>query len=231
MYLKSTEAAGWTSDRLARRPDGRDDRGSIFERERGRDSRRDRAVRAHLVERAQTRVGLALGMPRHSPAIWQQCCISDPSCSAAPCPRNFRSPITPSSGAGFWIGRLTAIKVIARYLWLTFWPANLSNDYSYSQIPLARGSVQDWIAWMVVLRRARRSRPAVPVEPHRLLLCVLRICDVGSDVEPAVPDRHDHGRSILISPIHRSAGLPGACDLLYRSKTRTGAFRCLWCCA
>jgi tetratricopeptide (TPR) repeat protein len=38
--------------------------------------------------------------------------------------------------AGFWTARLTAIKVIGRYLWLFVWPARLSPDYSYNAVPL-----------------------------------------------------------------------------------------------
>jgi tetratricopeptide (TPR) repeat protein len=56
----------------------------------------------------------------------------------------------PLVGAGFWTARLTAIKVMARYLALLVWPAHLSCDYSYAQIPLATGSPQDWLAWTVV---------------------------------------------------------------------------------
>jgi tetratricopeptide (TPR) repeat protein len=56
----------------------------------------------------------------------------------------------PLAGAGFWTAKLTAIKVIARYLGLLVWPAHLSCDYSYAQIPLATGSPQDWLAWAVV---------------------------------------------------------------------------------
>src|SRR6185503_7268206 len=56
----------------------------------------------------------------------------------------------PIATSGFWVGRLTAIKVIARYLWLTVWPARLSVDYSYSEIPLATGSLHDWFAWIIV---------------------------------------------------------------------------------
>ena len=40
-------------------------------------------------------------------------------------------------------GGLTAIKIIGMYLWLFLWPAHLSADYSYNQIPLFRGSF-DW---------------------------------------------------------------------------------------
>ncbi|MGA2269411.1 MAG: DUF1736 domain-containing protein [Bryobacteraceae bacterium] len=56
----------------------------------------------------------------------------------------------PLAGAGFWTARLTAIKVIAKYLGLLVWPARLSCDYSYAQIPLATGSPQDWLAWTAV---------------------------------------------------------------------------------
>jgi protein O-mannosyl-transferase len=53
----------------------------------------------------------------------------------------------PIVGAGFVRGRLTALAVIGRYVWLLIWPAHLSPDYSYNQIPLASGSLQDWLAW------------------------------------------------------------------------------------
>jgi hypothetical protein len=43
----------------------------------------------------------------------------------------------PLMGAGFWTARLTAVKVIGKYLWLLVWPRNLSCDYSYNQIPLS----------------------------------------------------------------------------------------------
>jgi tetratricopeptide (TPR) repeat protein len=42
----------------------------------------------------------------------------------------------PLVGAGFWTARLTAIKVVGKYLWLLLWPSRLSCDYSYNQIPL-----------------------------------------------------------------------------------------------
>ncbi|HEX6896199.1 MAG TPA: DUF1736 domain-containing protein, partial [Bryobacteraceae bacterium] len=50
----------------------------------------------------------------------------------------------PIAGAGFWIGRLTAFQVIARYLGLLIWPLRLSADYSFNQIPLSTGG--DWLA-------------------------------------------------------------------------------------
>jgi tetratricopeptide (TPR) repeat protein len=70
--------------------------------------------------------------------------------SAAP-PAEFPFTDNPIASAGFWTGRFTAIKLIGRYLALTAWPAKLSTDYSYAQIPLAPGSLMDWITVAAVL--------------------------------------------------------------------------------
>ena len=56
----------------------------------------------------------------------------------------------PIAYAGFLTGRLTALKVCARYLGLIVWPGTLSADYSYGEIPMAHGSTTDWIAWLAV---------------------------------------------------------------------------------
>ena len=40
--------------------------------------------------------------------------------------------------AGFWTARLTAVKVIGKLVWLFFWPARLSADYSYNAVPRIR---------------------------------------------------------------------------------------------
>jgi protein O-mannosyl-transferase len=55
----------------------------------------------------------------------------------------------PAATAGFWTARLTAIKVIGMYLWLLVWPAHLSSDRSYNQIPLA--GWQDASTWFALL--------------------------------------------------------------------------------
>ena len=73
---------------------------------------------------------------------------------AASPPAEFPFTDNPIVGADFWTGRLTAIEVIARYLGLTLWPAKLSSDYSYAQIPLAHGALQDWAACIAVLAAA-----------------------------------------------------------------------------
>ena len=56
----------------------------------------------------------------------------------------------PIVGAGWVTGRLTALKVMGKYVALLFWPARLSCDYSWAQIPLAGGSAADWLAWMAL---------------------------------------------------------------------------------
>jgi protein O-mannosyl-transferase len=85
----------------------------------------------------------------------------------------------PIVGAGFWIGRLTAVDVMARYLWLTVWPARLSCDYSYAQIPLAGGSPGDWLAVLFVaglatgtLSMFRRDRVAFFFGSFAFIACL-----------------------------------------------------------
>ncbi|MBM3858339.1 MAG: DUF1736 domain-containing protein [Verrucomicrobia bacterium] len=51
---------------------------------------------------------------------------------------------------GFWEARLTAIKIVGRYFWLFFWPARLSCDYSYNEIPLVQFPLNSWEDWKSV---------------------------------------------------------------------------------
>ena len=53
-------------------------------------------------------------------------------------------PENPLISAGFWTARLSAIKVIGKFLWLFFWPARLSADYSYSAFPLFGWTLASW---------------------------------------------------------------------------------------
>jgi protein O-mannosyl-transferase len=57
----------------------------------------------------------------------------------------------PLVGAGFLQGRITAIQVVGRYLSLLAWPQTLSCDYSYNQIPIFRGTLNNWGDWASVL--------------------------------------------------------------------------------
>ena len=61
----------------------------------------------------------------------------------------------PLIAAEFWSAKLTAIKVIGKYLWLWIWPARLSADYSYNAVPVSGWSdVQALIAGAVCLALA-----------------------------------------------------------------------------
>jgi protein O-mannosyl-transferase len=50
----------------------------------------------------------------------------------------------PLVGAGFWTGRITAVKVIGKFLWLFFWPVRLSADYSFNAVPLFGWRLSNW---------------------------------------------------------------------------------------
>jgi protein O-mannosyl-transferase len=73
-------------------------------------------------------------------------------------PANFPFYDNPIVGAGFVTGRLTALNVMGRYVALLAWPARLSCDYSWAQIPLAGGSAggaaADWLAWIALAAAA-----------------------------------------------------------------------------
>jgi hypothetical protein len=55
----------------------------------------------------------------------------------------------PLTGAGLFTAEMTAITVIGRYLWLLLWPAHLSSDYSYNQVPLFSWS--DWQGMLAIV--------------------------------------------------------------------------------
>jgi tetratricopeptide (TPR) repeat protein len=63
----------------------------------------------------------------------------------------------PIARAGWFSGEMTAFKVLGRYLWLLVYPATLSCDYSYNQIPLyGEGAplwedVQCWVGLAAVV--------------------------------------------------------------------------------
>ena len=77
--------------------------------------------------------------------LWQRAAVLSSSM-----PSEYPFADNPITGAGFWIGRLTAMKVLGRYLWLAIWPVKLSADYSYSEITLVRGSLEDWLCCLAV---------------------------------------------------------------------------------
>jgi tetratricopeptide (TPR) repeat protein len=89
---------------------------------------------------ALTRGVVAVGLPTAIMLMQRTAVLSAAGAAEFPYTDN------PIGGAGFWPGRLTAVHVMWRYVFLLFWPATLSIDYSYNQIPIARGTVGDWLA-------------------------------------------------------------------------------------
>ena len=67
----------------------------------------------------------------------------------------------PLLGAGFWTARITAIKVIGRYLGLLVWPARLSWDYGFNEIPLFGWRLRSWEDWKAVAALAGCAAAAV----------------------------------------------------------------------
>jgi len=97
--------------------------------------RKDRSWgRAHVIGLLATLVPVALMLYQRAQVL------------AGTLPMEIPFTDNPIAGADFWTGRLTALKVIARYFGLIVWPGILSADYSWAQIPLANGSLTDWIA-------------------------------------------------------------------------------------
>jgi tetratricopeptide (TPR) repeat protein len=60
----------------------------------------------------------------------------------------------PLLGGDFLASRLTAVKILGKYLWLLIWPQYLSSDYSYNQIPLFAGNLGSWEDWKAILALA-----------------------------------------------------------------------------
>jgi tetratricopeptide (TPR) repeat protein len=60
----------------------------------------------------------------------------------------------PLLGADFWTARMTAIKILGKYLWLLIFPRGLSCDYSYNQIPLLTWRFDNWEDWKALIALA-----------------------------------------------------------------------------
>jgi tetratricopeptide (TPR) repeat protein len=60
----------------------------------------------------------------------------------------------PLFGADFWTARMTAIKILGKYLWLLVFPRDLSCDYSYNQIPLVTWRFDNWEDWKALIALA-----------------------------------------------------------------------------
>jgi tetratricopeptide (TPR) repeat protein len=89
---------------------------------------------------AQTRGLIAAGIP----VVWML--LERHGVLAATRPMEIPFTDNPIAWANFWIGPLTALKVVARDFAVILWPATLSADYSWAQIPLFHGAPGEWIA-------------------------------------------------------------------------------------
>ena len=67
----------------------------------------------------------------------------------------------PLLGAGFWTARITAVKLIGRYFGLLVWPARLSWDYGYNEIPLFGWRLGNWEDWKAIAALAGCAAAAV----------------------------------------------------------------------
>jgi tetratricopeptide (TPR) repeat protein len=78
----------------------------------------------------------------------------------------------PLQGAGFWTARLTAVKVLGKLFALFLWPAALSCDYSYNQIPLFswRLNWEDAQALLALLGCAAALALAIRFRRHAALV-------------------------------------------------------------
>jgi protein O-mannosyl-transferase len=97
--------------------------------------------------------GFLLGCIAMSPAFLAMWWVRSSVFAGLP-PTVFPFVDNPIAAVDFVTGRLTALKVMAKSAALLVWPAHLSIDYSYAQIPLADGRPTDWIAWTVVVAMA-----------------------------------------------------------------------------
>ncbi len=99
----------------------------------------DFAWRRHTALRDRAAGYLALGLPVLAMLVVRWAVLRQEGAMQIPFVDN------PISGAGFFAGRLAAIGVIGKYLWLLLWPVNLSADYSYRQLSLV-----GWYQWISV---------------------------------------------------------------------------------
>jgi tetratricopeptide (TPR) repeat protein len=101
--------------------------------------------------------GLAAVLP---PILWML--YQRSTVLAASAASEFPFTDNPLVGAGFWSAGAGALNIVGRYIGLLLWPAQLSCDYSYAQIPVS-GGVWDWalIAATLACVICRRSLTAL----------------------------------------------------------------------
>ena len=98
-----------------------------------------RRTRPRLAPYLATLIPIAL-------VLWQRHTVL-----AATAPMEIPFTDNPLVAAHFPVTWLTALHVIDRYFALILWPAHLSADYSWAQLPLATGSPLDWALALAAL--------------------------------------------------------------------------------
>jgi hypothetical protein len=114
--------------------------------------------------------------------------------------------------APFLAGRLTALGVLVREAGLLLWPATLSVDYSYRQIPVVGAGAS--AAWASSVSSAWRSpcgrSGAVRGAGRRSSSWAVRPRRHPAVLEPAAADRQHHGRALPLSAARRRGRGRGA---------------------
>ncbi len=120
----------------------------------------------------------------------------------------------PLIGASFWTARLTAVKVIGRYLILLVWPAQLSWDYSFNESPAFRhcvklGRCQSYPVTASVSGCGVRRDCLLAAQQAGLFCDRVFLRHALAHVEPGDSDRQHHGGAIPVSPVDRLRGAGG----------------------
>jgi len=166
MYLKSAESRERAALGLVGRAHAGRHVRSILQRECRGAAGGDGALRTELVGSKRGRA-LALGCLAVLPALMAMA-YQRAQCSRHSRRCRFRSS-TIRWRAGFLERQTHRVRLLAKYLGLLIWPAHLSWDYSYAQIPMVTGSLADWAGWMARRRRGCGCVPGLAPQPHRLL--------------------------------------------------------------
>ena len=120
----------------------------------------------------------------------------------------------PLMGADFWTARMTAVKVIGRYLALLVWPAGLSFDYSFNENPLfgwgltswedVKAILSCWCAW-----EGGRGNRLLAAAQTSVLCDRVFLCHSLADFEPGHSDRQHHGGTFSVSSVRGIRGVGG----------------------
>jgi protein O-mannosyl-transferase len=106
---------------------------------------------------------LVLGICASLPAILLMLSLRSAALAGLP-PMVFPSWDNPLAGADFWTAKLTALGIVGKYVAILLWPAHLSCDYSYAQIPL-KLTAQSWCDWSLLIGAAVGA--AIAFRAHR----------------------------------------------------------------